>query len=759
VPTTEPGYGAQTRGGIDDYRRYLAGMDSSMRQKVALTAAHLLCEGKIADMGMGSGQGSHALAALYPRLEVVGVDIDATMVALAREQYRLPNLSFVAGDIAGPVFPPESLDGIFDSSVLHHVTSFGAYRHQNAADALAAQVAELRPHGVLVVRDFVDPGPAPVLLDVPADDGDDSDDPRRCSTAALLVRFSREFRALAPEPGFSLAADGDAAGAGAPVAPPRPGWRRFQLQHKHAAEFVLRKDYRADWDSEVKEEYTYFTQAEFEATLARLGLRVLASTPLRNPWIVRHRFRDRFLLHDLAGRALDVPATNYVIVGEKVPPGEGVAFRAGPVLPPRGFLTMEHHRHRETGQVFDLAARPHPTVDILPFFEHRGLLYVLARTSYPRPILRPILGGHPSLDGARPPGYVAEPLNVLQTDRPLGQTVEAALARAAGIAPRQIRRLLPGTTYYPSPGGILEEVRSVLVEIEPMFANAPAAGLSGFSTSGRVRAIEACQLLRAAQVGGLPDARLELNVHELLLRLGRSAGPWIGEGIRIGDGAAAGITTAVAAAAGALPGGPGRRAFEPTTEPAGFLRVLAASFEELDAGGRVIGAQPLEYVAPVPLGTNTVAAALIARAAGGALLLGLDRDDLPAAQAFSGNSDLLVTPAWRLPHDVVTVAAARTFVATRLAEEYGLAVGETWELGGPYRPSPGLTPETVFPLCVEVTGAADPAAGRRPILWMPLEVAITHRAALPDGHLRVASLRAAHALGALPGESPVGAEG
>ena len=173
-----------------------------MRQKVALTAAHLLCEGRIADMGMGSGQGSHALAALYPRLEVVGVDIDATMVELARQRYQLANLTFVAGDIGQPVFPPGSVDGIFDSSVLHHVTSFGGYRHDNAADALAAQVASSSPHGVLVVRDFVDPGPGIVWLELPADDGDDSEDPRRCSTAALFERFACEFRPLGPGRGF-----------------------------------------------------------------------------------------------------------------------------------------------------------------------------------------------------------------------------------------------------------------------------------------------------------------------------------------------------------------------------------------------------------------------------------------------------------------------------------------------------------------------------------------------------------------------------
>ncbi len=104
----------QLRGGREAYRRYLEGMNSSMKQKVALTAAHLLCEGRVADMGMGSGAGSFALAALYPGLDVVGVDVSPTMVELATESHRLPNLGFRVGDIAQPVFDDASLDGIFD---------------------------------------------------------------------------------------------------------------------------------------------------------------------------------------------------------------------------------------------------------------------------------------------------------------------------------------------------------------------------------------------------------------------------------------------------------------------------------------------------------------------------------------------------------------------------------------------------------------------------------------------------------------------
>lgn len=726
----KPDYEAQDRGGLAAYERYLAGMDASIRQKVALTAAHLLCEGRVADMGMGSGLSSHALAALYPRLEVVGVDIDDTMVGRARDHYRAANLTFVAGDIARSVFPPGTLDGIFDSSVLHHVTSYGGYRHENAADALAAQVVELKDHGVLVVRDFLDPGPASVLLDIPTDDGDGSDDPTRCSTAALLERFAREFRSLAPRPGCVVERL-EGGGVGPPV---RAGWRRYRLSQKHAAEFLLRKDYRTDWVSEIKEEYTYFTQDQFEALFARLGLRVLASTPLRNPWIVRHRFQGRCLLHDEAGAPVETPATNYIIVGEKVPASDGVAFRRAGAAAAPGYLRLEHHRHRSTGQVFDLAARPFATVDVIPFFDLGGLIYVLARTSYPRPIPH----GRQSIDGARPPGYLTEPLNVIQTDRALGQTVEETLTRAAGIAPRSIRRMQPGTTYYPSPGGVMEEVRSVLVEIDPLFTNTPAASLSGFSTSGRVRAIEARQLLRAAQVGGLPDARLELNVYELLHRTGQPRGPWIGEEIRLGASSLAVASTPIEAVLQR----PQRRAFEATTEGAGFLRLDATTFEEIDAEGRVVAVQTLESVAPIPLGTNTVAVALLARV-GDEVLMGVDEDDLPAAQGFRGNSNLVVTPAWRLPGAVTTLSLARAWIAERLAAEYGLEIGETWELGGCYRPSPGLTPETVFPLIVEVKGRRE---GGRPLDWVPLSSLVAHRAELPDGHLRVMMLRAAHAL-------------
>ncbi len=317
-------YDGQQRGTGADYARYLAGMDASMRQKVALTAAHLLCEGRIADMGTGSGGASLALAQLYPRLSVIGVDVSETMIELATDRHRLPNLSFVVGDAAARVFEAASLDGILSSSMLHHVTSFGGYDHDAARRAIAAQSEQLVEHGVLVIRDFVDPGSHKVWLDLATDDGDSSDDPRHCSSASLFERFSREFRSLSKLPGFALTKVEPSASLPALA----PGRRRYLTTAKLAAEFVLRKDYRADWESEAKEEYTYLTQAGFEDTFRQLGMRVLTSTPLHNPWIVKHRYEDKFSLFREDGSVLEAPPTNFVIVGERVPSGCGVDFRA-----------------------------------------------------------------------------------------------------------------------------------------------------------------------------------------------------------------------------------------------------------------------------------------------------------------------------------------------------------------------------------------------------------------------------------------------
>ena len=66
----KPDYEAQHRGSARAYEAYFAGMDSTMRQKLAFVGAHFLLDpgSRIADMGCGSGSGTYQLALLNPQI-------------------------------------------------------------------------------------------------------------------------------------------------------------------------------------------------------------------------------------------------------------------------------------------------------------------------------------------------------------------------------------------------------------------------------------------------------------------------------------------------------------------------------------------------------------------------------------------------------------------------------------------------------------------------------------------------------------------
>ncbi len=159
---------------------------------------------------------------------------------------------------------------------------------------------------------------------------------------------------------------------------------------------------------------------------------------------------------------------------------------------------------------------------MLPWFEAWGDIFVLARMSYPRPILRSAAGDTSALDDARVRTDFlrgTEPLNVLQTDKPLGQTVEEALAQTAHVPPEAIRSFQLGGTYYPSPGGVQEEVRSVHVAIDPLFVEERIANVSGFHTLGATaRARGAAGAPRGSGRRTPRRAAPSSNVYELLLR-------------------------------------------------------------------------------------------------------------------------------------------------------------------------------------------------------------------------------------------------
>ncbi|MBI4749961.1 MAG: methyltransferase domain-containing protein [Acidobacteria bacterium] len=735
-------YAKQHRGNEAAYKSYFAGMDASVQQKIALTTAHFPTHGRIVDMGSGSGRGTYDLARLYPGLELIGVDINPVSVELAAETYQLPNLTFQAGDISHQLFPENSVDGILNSSVFHHVTSFNGFDLNRIFETLDNQIAQLKPGGVLIIRDFVVPdGPEMVWLDVPVTDGTTDGPIASLSTAALFERFAAGFRSSqnpdGPVPFQHLGTIDDT-------------WVRFELKLRAAAEFVLRKDYRTDWDAELLEEYTYLSQSGFETAFRERGMRIVASFPIFNPWILTNRYQGKFRLFDTAGNPLPFPPTNYLIVGEKLPAGSGVFLTEAQckLLDHPQFLQFHQYQHVETGKIHELVERPNQTIDLIPWFEANGRLLVVAKKDFPRPITN-ACADHPNLTGATRSGYITEPLSILaEASENIDFVIETALDERAGISANEIIGISPSFTYYTSPGGINERVFARLVQISPRPVQTPFADLSNytpFSNSGSVRELDAGQVLRACHVSGMFDARLEINIYWLLLRLNLSVGPWIGAALTPGDQPV--TLSGSENALGPLP----NAAFQSltTTEPADFLSIRSSLFSELDAVNSTLKTVEFEYVTPCRYSHNTVVIAPFVKTTAG-VFLAVQHRDLPAAQCFTGNSMLVVAPGWRVPFEITTQWELPTFIKANLKREFGVTARMIQELGGPYFPTPGATPEIVYPFAVEVTAQSLEESS---LHLVGINEFVSQLESIEDAHLLIVGLRLAHALGVLQAAS------
>lgn len=743
-------YQAQARGGDDAYASYYEGMDKSMQQKVALTTAFFPPSGTLVDMGCGSGSGSFDLASLFDGLQVIGVDIANPAVEHAQAHYRRPNLRYQQGDIADPLFPPGSLDAILNSSVWHHLTSFNGFSLREVERALQNQAVALRQGGVLIVRDFVVPRyPEQIWLDLPSDDGESDGPIPSLSTAALFPRFCAQFRSSC-NPDSPLPC--------AELPSPRPGWKRFLVSGRAAAEFLLHKDYRSDWDAECREEYLFYRQADFESAFRRHDLRIVLSVELHNPWIIENRLRGRCALRTLDGESLPLPPTNYLIVGEKVAPRHGVRLhvRTEPLETPT-FLQLHTLRHQKTGQLFQLAERPNPVIDVIPWFRHKGRVLVLAKHGFPRPLATTQLDS-PSLDGAQVAGYLTETLTAQvprHSDDSQSPDLTKLLSERASLPDHAIQSVRRALRYYTSPGGLSERVTSFLCELS---LPASSDGLpqlpdevnnyTPFTTSGRVQPFVATQLLRAAQVGGLQDARLELNLYHLLWTLGESLGPWIGIELSLKTQQIPAFSPRPAAQVLTLPD---VAVFDPVTQPdarPGFLALYSAHVEELDRSEQLARTATLELCAPRTYSLSTVSLLPVAKL-GEDIVVGVERRDLPAVQlqTEAKRSGLITCPAWRLPKTITTRSAAEEEVSRNLLGHFGVRALRILPLGGTYYPSIGATPEVVYPMLAEVDAASISDGA---LAFVRLSQLLAAREHIEDAHLLIALCRLAHALGESP---------
>lgn len=706
-------YANQDRGNNKEYQQYLEAMDTISIEKVA--SASVFFEPRkdnvLVDVGMASGTSTAILANLFPDLHIVGVDINPKMVQIAQEMYNLPNLSFREDDGEKlNTFAVNSVNGFFNCSAIHHITSYNNYDSNRALNTLRRQAELLKDKGVLVVRDFIRPEEREVILELST-----ITKPDRPNDAELLILFAQTARSLAPieQRGFPIQE----------LQPTGKEKKRFRLFYADAVEFMRRKDYYNNWEIELQEEYGYFTQKEFEEVFRELGLRIIISSPIYNQWIINNRYKGQFEIYDLTGKEIGFPPTNYLIAGEKVSTGKQMQLVRHLPANEKSFLQYASYQNTKNKKIFDVVNRPNNVFDIIPYYKTSNSLTIFAKSGYPRPFAN-IKTDSPILDGKSYSGYIPEGISIRETEK-----LEVILEERFSISKNDYISITQSLNYYTSPGGINEKVLSKFVELKDNSLSDMLItdNFSVFKELGSIHEYDAAQLLNNAQTGALVEARLELNIYNLFFKKNIRLPKWLGETIKIES----------------------EQFLEPTLfmnllsidtqdyklskTQAGFLTTQRGYFSEI---GVEDSYAILEYVYPTNLSSNTLVTLPVCKN-GGQLYVGLEIQSLPVPQIHSGNSTIITAPAKRLEKNVQDIYDLEKYISEMKIGQSKVLIYS--RLGEKYFPSVGITTEQVYPYVVCLDHAD------KDLKWISLTDLFQSLDKIEDAHLLICLSRLIHA--------------
>ncbi len=290
-----------------DYNSYVRQMDEIAELKFRATAPFIR-PGRIGDIGCAVGSWIK-LACEEPLLresDFYGIEVVRHLYDLCQQrkhngEFANPFVFFAQKNaVTGLVFERASMHTIHTSSLTHEIESYGS------RDELLAFIRnrheELAPGGLWINRDVVGPDnpDETVYMELESESGRNDDWNRHfadsgqlgdylkgLSTYALFRRFARDFRHK----------EGDTFDHEWIVIREKPFVR---LSLRNACEFMLKKDYTDNWQSEMHEKFCFWTFAEWKRHLEAAGFTVLpTSAAYRNDWIVKNRLEGKVGLHIL----------------------------------------------------------------------------------------------------------------------------------------------------------------------------------------------------------------------------------------------------------------------------------------------------------------------------------------------------------------------------------------------------------------------------------------------------------------------------
>ncbi|MBW3596478.1 MAG: class I SAM-dependent methyltransferase [Planctomycetes bacterium] len=314
-----------------NYNTYVRSFDEGAPRKYA-QIGHLILPGRIVDIGCCTGSLIREMTRddRLRESDFYGIEVARPLYAecLHRKEqgaFQNENVFFYQRDFAaGPIFPEGSVNTFTTVALTHEIESYGGRDSLlHFLDLLYRQTAM---GGRWVNLDVLGPEDRDetVYLRLRRDDGVeenaagrefDADDREalraylaKLSTYGRFQRFARDFRR---EEGYEMHYR-EAALAGEPL---------IELRLEDACEFLSKKDYLDNWQSELHERFCFWSFADWRAAVEQAGFRINpTSHAFVNDWLVENRYRGQAdLLAKVNGEPapLPYPPTHFVLAADK----------------------------------------------------------------------------------------------------------------------------------------------------------------------------------------------------------------------------------------------------------------------------------------------------------------------------------------------------------------------------------------------------------------------------------------------------------
>jgi hypothetical protein len=309
-----------------DYNVYVRRMDEIAHLKFKETQPFLQA-GRVGDIGCAVGSWIK-LACTDENMkesDFYGIEVCRHLFEICKQrkengEFENPYVFFAQKNaVTGLVFDPHSMNTIHTSSLTHEIESYGS--RKDLIHFIKNRYQELTTSGCWINRDVVGPyeKEEEVLLWLNREDGsnenphtnfDDKDSLsqflQNLSTLARFFRFAKDFR---KNENYQLN-----------YSTVEKGNKTFvHLKLKEVCEFLSRKDYCDNWQSEMHETFCFWDFDEWKTHMHKAGFKIHpASHAYTNQWIVQNRWVGKAEIFNLDETVRAYPVTNMILIGMRI---------------------------------------------------------------------------------------------------------------------------------------------------------------------------------------------------------------------------------------------------------------------------------------------------------------------------------------------------------------------------------------------------------------------------------------------------------